>query len=62
MSNDARTRAYVIRQLANGRTKRDVVSLLKRAIAREMFRLLTDDATSTTAATFGPPAKPKTSP
>ena len=34
MSNDARTRAYVIRQLANGRTKRDVVRLRKRAIAR----------------------------
>ena len=27
MSNDVRTRAYVIRQLANGRTKRDVVRL-----------------------------------
>jgi hypothetical protein len=44
MSNDERTRAYVIRQLANGRTKRDVVSRLKLAIAREMLRL-TDDAT-----------------
>jgi hypothetical protein len=54
-SKDALTRAYVIRQPANGRTKRDVVSLLKRAIVREMFRLLTEDATPTTTATFGPP-------
>ena len=62
MSNDARARAYVIRQLANGRTKRDVVSRLKRAIAREMFRLLTDDATSTTTATFGRPPNQKDHP
>ncbi|OBH04987.1 IS110 family transposase [Mycobacterium sp. E1747] len=41
MSNDPRTRAYVTRQLANGRSKKDILRLLKRAIAREMFRLLT---------------------
>ncbi|HSS25811.1 MAG TPA: IS110 family transposase [Mycobacterium sp.] len=41
MSADARTRAYVARQLAHGRSKKDILRLLKRAIAREMFRLLT---------------------
>ncbi len=41
MSHDPRTRAYVARQLANGRSKTRILRLLKRAIAREMFRLLT---------------------
>ena len=36
-----RTRDYVVNQLANGRSKRDILRLLKRAIAREIFRLLT---------------------
>jgi transposase len=40
-SHDPRTRDYVTRQLAAGRSKKDVLRLLKRAIAREMFRLLT---------------------
>jgi transposase len=42
MSNDPRTRAYVAHQLANGRSKLDILRLLKRAIAREMFKHLTD--------------------
>ncbi len=42
MSNEARTRAYVTHQLANGRSKLDILRLLKRAIAREMFRHLTN--------------------
>lgn len=41
MSNDERTRAYVKFQLAKGRSKRDILRLLKRAIAREAFGLLT---------------------
>lgn len=41
MSNDARTREYVARQTANGRSKIEILRLLKRAIAREIFRLLT---------------------
>jgi hypothetical protein len=32
---------YVARQLANGRSKKEILRLLKRAIAREVFRLLT---------------------
>lgn len=41
MSNDPRTREYVARQTANGRSKTEILRLLKRAIAREVFRLLT---------------------
>lgn len=40
MSSDARTREYVARQTAAGRTKKEIIRLLKRAIAREMFRCL----------------------
>ncbi|KUO09255.1 hypothetical protein AQJ58_24870 [Streptomyces sp. DSM 15324] len=38
LSSDPRTRAYVARQTAAGRTKREIIRLLRRAIAREMFR------------------------
>ena len=41
MSVDPKTRDYVQRQAANGRTKKEVLRLLKRAIVREIFRLLT---------------------
>lgn len=41
MSNDPRTRAYTARQTANGRSKTEILRLLKRAIAREVFHLLT---------------------
>ncbi|MFD7499404.1 IS110 family transposase [Streptomyces sp. NPDC059832] len=41
MSSDARTRDYVARQTAAGRTKKEIIRLLKRAIAREIFRYLT---------------------
>lgn len=41
MSSDERTRDYVKVQLAKGRSKLDILRLLKRAIAREVFRLLT---------------------
>ncbi len=41
MSADNRAREYVTRQLANGRSKMEVLRLLKRARAREVFRLLT---------------------
>ncbi|MGE2691174.1 IS110 family transposase [Mycolicibacterium pulveris] len=40
-SHEPRTRDYVARQLAAGRSKKDILRLLKRAIAREMFRHLT---------------------
>lgn len=41
MSSDSRTRQYVTRQTAAGRTKKEIIRLLKRAIAREVFRCLT---------------------
>ena len=41
MSAHSQTRDYVRRQDANGRTKKEILRLLKRAIAREVFRLLT---------------------
>jgi transposase len=44
MSAHPHTRDYVQRQLANGRTKKEILRLLKRAIAREMFRTLTRPA------------------
>ncbi|WP_240355484.1 transposase [Mycobacterium bourgelatii] len=40
-SHDPRTRDYTACQLAAGRSKKDILRLLKRAIAREMFRHLT---------------------
>ncbi|MET7498615.1 IS110 family transposase [Streptomyces sp900116325] len=45
MSSDARTREYVARQTAAGRTKKEIIRLLKRAIAREIFRYLTTPVT-----------------
>ncbi|NUK16238.1 IS110 family transposase [Streptomyces lunaelactis] len=41
MPSDRRTRDYVTRQTAAGRTKKEIIRLLKRAIAREVFRCLT---------------------
>ncbi|MEU9087344.1 hypothetical protein [Streptomyces sp. NPDC048357] len=41
MSSDARTREYVARQTAAGRTRKEIIRLLKRAITREIFRYLT---------------------
>ncbi|MFE3854434.1 IS110 family transposase [Streptomyces griseorubiginosus] len=41
MGSDARTREYAARQMAAGRTKKEIIRLLKRAIAREIFRCLT---------------------
>ncbi len=45
MASDPRTRAYVARQTAAGRTKKEIIRLLKRAVAREMFRCLTTTVT-----------------
>jgi transposase len=40
MSNDARTRIYVERRTAEGKTKLEIVRILKRYIAREVYPLL----------------------
>ena len=39
MSTDARTRAYVERRLAEGRSKREIIRVLKRYVAREVYPL-----------------------
>jgi transposase len=41
MRYDAKTRAYVERRTAEGLSKKDIIRCLKRAIAREMHRVLT---------------------
>ena len=40
MGADKATRAYVERRLAEGRTKLDIIRILKRYVAREVFRYL----------------------
>lgn len=42
MSGDARTKAYVARRTLEGKSKREIIRCLKRHVAREMFRLLTN--------------------
>lgn len=46
MAHDLRTREYVARQTTAGRTKKEIIRLLKRAIAREVFRCLTTTVTA----------------
>lgn len=43
MSSHPETRAYVIKRTADGKSKRDILRCLKRAIAREMFPPLTTE-------------------
>ena len=40
MSSDARTRDYVERRTAEGRSKAEILRMLKRYIAREVYRQL----------------------
>ena len=42
MATDPDTRNYVTRRTAEGKTKKDILRCLKRAIAREVFHLITD--------------------
>lgn len=42
MRFDPRTRDYVIRRLAEGKTEREVIRCLKRFVAREIFHTITD--------------------
>ncbi len=41
MSHDQRTRAYAARRTTDGKTSKDIIRRLKRAIAREVWHLLT---------------------
>ena len=40
MSSDLRTRAYVARRLQEGRTKAEIIRILKRYVAREVYQHL----------------------
>ena len=40
MSRDERTRAYVAKRTAEGKTKKEIIRCLKRYIAREIYRIL----------------------
>jgi len=40
LGNDPRTRAYMTRRLAEGRSKPEVIRILKRYVAREVYRHL----------------------
>ncbi len=40
MAGEPRTRAYVVRRTAEGRSKRDIIHVLKRYVARELYRRL----------------------
>jgi transposase len=40
MSSDPRTRAYVARRTAEGRSKGEIIRILKRYVAREVYRRL----------------------
>lgn len=44
MTCDPRTRAYVERRTAEGKSKREIIRCLKRHIAREVYRLITKPA------------------
>lgn len=43
MSHDQRTRDYVERRTAEGRTKREIIRILKRYVARELYPILVSD-------------------
>ena len=40
MSNDPRTRAYVARRSEQGRSKREIIRILKRYVARQVYKQL----------------------
>jgi hypothetical protein len=42
----ARTRAYVARRTAEGKTKREIMRCLKRYVAREVYATILADLTS----------------
>jgi transposase len=44
MGSDQRTRSYVARRLAEGKSKWEIMRCLKRYIAREVYRVLLSSA------------------
>jgi transposase len=59
MSSDPTTRAYVQRQRAKGRSSREILRTLKRAVAREMFKYLTRVVTAPATADLRPARQAK---
>ncbi|MBG9311467.1 IS110 family transposase [Corynebacterium belfantii] len=47
LRNDDQTRAYMKKRLAEGKTKRETIRLIKRYLARKIYRLLTKELTRT---------------
>lgn len=62
MSTHATTKAYVARQRARGRSSKEILRQLKRAIAREIFKYLPGSSPCQRSMTCVPCAKPRTSP
>lgn len=52
MSLDPRTRAYVARRTAEGKTKKEIIRCLKRYVAREVFKILTKTARTNPTAEY----------
>jgi hypothetical protein len=55
MSHDPRTKAYVAKRTAEGKTTKEIIRALKRYVAREVYKTLirpahSTDLTSTVAA------------
>ncbi len=48
MSHDQRTRDYVQRRTGEGRTKREIIRILKRYVARELYPVLVNDLNNLT--------------
>lgn len=54
VASDPDTRAYAARRIAEGKTKKDILRCLKRAIAREVFHLITRPQPAQSAADLRP--------
>ncbi|MCA1617129.1 MAG: transposase, partial [Acidobacteria bacterium] len=46
--HDPKTKAYIARRLAEGKTQREAVRLLKRYLARHLYRVLDNQAATMT--------------
>ena len=62
MRTDAATKEYVARRLAEGKKKREIIRCLKRHIAREIYRLITNPHQPRTAPGYAPGANMPASP
>jgi transposase len=49
MSRDERTRTYVAKRTAEGKTKKEIIRCLKRYIAREIYRILASPSSHSTS-------------